>query len=74
MKFYEPYKNENVPRKNSQKITDVKLEDSHPYIAELVENMPKYHISALKYMPTSVGGLDAFYVNNLGKKIKHLLP
>ena len=29
--------NQNVPRKKSQKLTDIKIEYSHPYIAELVE-------------------------------------
>ena len=37
--------NNNVPRKNSQKNADTKIEDSHPYIVELVEVMPKYRIS-----------------------------
>ena len=27
--------------KKSQKIADILIEDSHPYIAELVENIPK---------------------------------
>ena len=40
----------------------IKIEDSHPYIVELVENMPKYWISGENYRPISVGGLDSFYV------------
>ena len=34
--------NENVPRKNLQKNADTKIEDSHPYIAKLVQNMPEH--------------------------------
>ena len=36
---------ENAPRKNPQKNDDIKIEDSHPYIAKLVQNMPKYRVS-----------------------------
>ena len=56
-------KNENVPGKNCQKKSDIKIEYSHPYIAELVQNMPKYRIYGNKYRPLSVGGSDSFYVN-----------
>ena len=55
--------NDNAPRKNSQNNDDTKIEDYHPYISELVENMPKYWISGKKYRPISVGGLDSYYVN-----------
>ena len=34
-------KNENVLRNNFQKTVEIKFEDSHPYRAELVQNMPK---------------------------------
>ena len=57
--------NENLPRKNSQKNSDTKIEDSQPYIAELVENMPKYRISGEIYRSIDVGGLDSYYVNTL---------
>ena len=33
-------KNYSLPINNSQKNADTKIEDSRPYIAELVENMP----------------------------------
>ena len=33
--------NYNTPRKNLQKTVDVKIEYSHSYRAELVQNMPK---------------------------------
>ena len=56
-------KNRNVQRNNSQKNADTKIEDSHPYIAELVENMPKRRISGKHYRPICVGGLDSYYVN-----------
>ena len=36
--------NEVLPRNNPQKHSDTKIEDSHPYIAELTEKMPKYRI------------------------------
>ena len=36
---------EEVPRNNPEKNTYTKIEDSYPYIAELVQNMPKYLIS-----------------------------
>ena len=42
--------------KNSQKIADILIEDFHLYIAELVENMPKYRISGKNYRAISVGG------------------
>ena len=45
MKLYNHMNNENVPRKNSQKFSDIKIEDYHPYIAEQVKNMPKHRIS-----------------------------
>ena len=40
--------NENIPRKKSRKIDDIKIEDSQPYIAELVKNIPKYWVSGKK--------------------------
>ena len=55
--------NENVPRKNSQKNADTKIEDSNLYIAELVENILKCCIPGKLYMPTFSGGLDSYYVN-----------
>ena len=55
--------NDNVPRKKLQKNADTKVEDSRPYISELVENMPKYQIYGKNYRPIYVGGLDYFYVN-----------
>ena len=66
--------NENVPRKNSQKIADILIEDFHLYIAELVENMPKYRISGKNCIPISVGGLNSFYMNILTTKIKFIWP
>ena len=56
--------------KKSQKIADILIEDSHPYIAELVENIPKYRISGKKYRPISVGGLDSFHVHIGAMEIK----
>ena len=42
MNSYKPY---NTPRKNMKKNYDTKIEDYHPYIAELVNIMPKYRVS-----------------------------
>ena len=39
---------ENVPIKNLQKNVDIKIEDSHPYRAELVQNIPQNRISDKK--------------------------
>ena len=39
----------NVPRKNQQKNSDTKIEDYHPYKAELVEIVTKYRISGKNY-------------------------
>ena len=39
-------KNDNVPRKNSHTNYDTKIEDSHSYIAELLEVMPKIRFQA----------------------------
>ena len=36
---------ENVLKKNSQKTTEIKIEDSCTYRTELVQNMPKIWIS-----------------------------
>ena len=36
---------ENLPRKNSQKSADNKIEDSHPYIAKLDKNIPTDWVS-----------------------------
>ena len=41
--------NEVLPRNNPQKHSDTKIEDSHPYIAELVDIMLKYRISGKNY-------------------------
>ena len=62
-------KNENVPIKNSQKIADIKIEDTHHYIAEVVENSK---ISDLwkNYRPISVGVLDSYDVNIWAMMIK----
>ena len=54
---------EDVPMKNSHKNSDTKIEYPHPYIAELVQNMPKYRICGKKYRPIFVGELDSFDVN-----------
>ena len=54
--------NGKTPINKSQKIAGIKIEYSYPYIAELVQNMPKYWISEKKYKPISLGGLDSFYV------------
>ena len=53
--------NENVPKNNSQESSETKIENSHHYIAELVENMPKYYISGKNYRPISIEGLDSYY-------------
>ena len=47
--------NDNLPIKNSQKYSDPKFEDSHPYMAELVEIMPKYRISGKNYSQFMLG-------------------
>ena len=39
--------NKMLSRKNSQKFSDIKIEDSYPYIVELVQNMPNYRISGI---------------------------
>ena len=51
--------NENAPRKNSQKSTEIEIGDYHPYRAELVQNMPKNSFFLI-YNPKSIGGLDSF--------------
>ena len=54
----------NAPRKNSQKTADIDIEDSHPYRAELVQNMPKNLIYGKNYRPKAVGGFDSYCVNS----------
>ena len=66
--------NDNVPRKNSQKNADTKIEAPPPYITELVEIMPKYWISGKIYRPISIGGLNYFYVSIYAISIKIKLP
>ena len=51
---------ENTPRKNSQKTAETEIENSHPYRAELVQNIPKNQIPDKSYRPKVVGGLDCF--------------
>ena len=55
-------------------MSDIEIEDPHPYVAVLVENRPKYWVSGKKYRPISVGGLDSFYVNILSMSQKIILP
>ena len=66
-------KNYNVPINNLQKNAYTKIDDSRPYISELVQNMPKYWVSGKNYRPISVGVLDSFYVNILAMWIKIIL-
>ena len=48
---------ENVLKKNSQKTTEIKIEDYHPYITELVQNIPKT-VFLKNYTPIYAGELD----------------
>ena len=68
--------NENVLRKNSQKNADAKIEYSHPYIGELVQNMPKYHISSKTLQANLCWGvvfLLCKYLSNADKNCMNMI-
>ena len=52
--------NENIPRNNQHKTAYIEIEDSQPYIAEIVQSMPKKRIYGKIYRPISVGGWILF--------------
>ena len=61
---------DNLSIKNLQKVDDTKIEDSHPYIAELVKIIKKLDFRKC-FKTISIGGLDSYYVKKLSnKKIK----
>ena len=55
MHYYKQYKQWQRTKKELAENSDTKIEDSHPYIAELVEIMPKYRISEKKYSQFLLG-------------------
>ena len=57
--------NEKIPIENWQKTVDAKIEESHPYRAELVQIISKIGFLTKNYRPTTVGVLYHFYVNIL---------
>ena len=63
--------NDKLPRKNLQKNPDTKIEDSHPYVAELVEIMPKYQISGKNYSQFCWGIGFLLCKNRAMNKIKY---
>ena len=61
MNSYKLYKQQQRTKKELSEKSDIIFEDSHPYIAELVENYAKILDFRQKLQQISVGGFDSYY-------------
>ena len=55
MEYYKSHKQKQRTKKELTENADKKIEDSHPYIAELVKIMPKYRILGNNYSQFLLG-------------------
>ena len=68
MNPYKPYEQRQSNKKELAEKSDTKIEDSHPYISELVEIVPRYLISGKVYRPISVGGVGFLLCEKLSNE------